>query len=111
MADNRRDWWSYGALADQAVGSKMLNLAVNWQRYGGHGPAIHVLQQAVASLGGRVDDDGSFGPLTVNAANALDPAALLDAIRQKALARYKAIEVAHPEDAEFFGGWEKRALA
>lgn len=111
----KRDWWRYEGITDQDVANKLMNLAVNWQRYGGHGPAIHVLQEAVNSLitdvTHDISDDGTIGPATINAANSLDPVALLNTIRQKALERYKAIEAAHPEDAAFFNGWERRAQA
>jgi len=111
----KRDWWRYDNIVDQLVANKMLNMAVNWQRYGGHGPAIHVLQMAINKINPGVEhdvtDDGTLGPKTINAANAIAPVTLLNEMRRQALARYKAIEQAHPEDKAFFTGWERRAIS
>lgn len=107
----RRDWWKYDAIEDQSIATKVMDLAVNWERFGGHGPAIEVLQKAICACGGQVKIDGTLGLQTVAACNAIDPLQLLRQIRQQALLRYKEIERNHPEEAEWFEGWEARAIS
>jgi lysozyme family protein len=106
-----RDWWRFSEINDQAVANKIMDLAVNWQRFGGHGPAIEVLQKAVVSRGIPIAVDGCLGQQTIIACNNLDPIPLLREIRQQALLRYKEIERNNPQEAEWFHGWEERALS
>lgn len=107
-----RYWWAYGDIIDQSVANKMLNMAVNWERFGGHGPAVTVLQKAIINCAGiPVVVDGKLGPKTITACNNCDPLKLLREMRQQALLRYKEIERNHPEEHAWFKGWEERALA
>lgn len=107
-----RDWWKYSDINDQAIANKMLNMAVNWERFGGHGPAITVLQKAIVNCAGiPVTIDGVLGPRTIIACNNVDPLKLLREIRQQALLRYQEIERNHPEQHAWFAGWEERALS
>jgi lysozyme family protein len=107
-----RDWWKYGDINDQAIANKMLSLAVNWERFGGHGPAVTVLQKAIVNCSNiPVVIDGELGPRTLTACNNCDPLKLLREIRQQALLHYQEIERNHPEEHAWFKGWEERALA
>jgi lysozyme family protein len=102
---------SYGRfdlLNDARIENKVLDLAVNMQRFG-HGPATMILQQAINDSGGTCEIDESFGPNTASAANACEPAQLLENVAKRALDYYQRVEEHHPEEAAWFKGWEKRA--
>jgi lysozyme family protein len=53
--------------------------------------------------------DGKLGPMTIARANELDPEWLLDAIREFAAERYRAIVKKNPTQERFLRGWLRRA--
>lgn len=87
---------------------RVFDFAVN----GGHGTAVRCLQQGVNSLnaaGAPIAEDGGWGPQTLNAVNAADPAALLEAFKAKRLAYYQDIAGADPAKARYLPTWTERA--
>lgn len=85
-----------GDIADQGVGAKYLDICVNT----GPEEGALILQRAVNSV--PIDGalpiavDGSIGPLTIGAANRLDPAALMAAIRIEGAAFYEELGQQNP---------------
>jgi lysozyme family protein len=104
----QQSYGMFSALADQRVMTKALDLAVNMQN-GGHGPATEILQKAINDAGGHVPVDGKFGTATADAANAIDPDRLLNAVSNQAAAHYKEIEAKRPDMADWFDNWDHRA--
>lgn len=96
------------ALTNQDVANRVMAADVNEVFHEGG----VLLQRAVNALeGAQVDVDGVIGPMTIAAANACDPAALLDAFRKQEVAYYQAVVAKHPEDAPYLAGWTARAMA
>jgi lysozyme family protein len=108
-----KEYWScgYGQIDDQGVANKVLDLAVNMERYGKHGPAVRILQSAIVSCGKIINIDGVFGPGTILAANSIPGDELLAAIKREAVEHYQRIVEKNPHLAAFLGGWKVRAIA
>jgi lysozyme family protein len=104
----RKIWGMFAALEDQRVLTKVLDLAVNME-WAGRGPAVVILQKAIAICGGHVEQDGIFGAQTAEEANKIDGQWLLDVICAQAKAHYKALEAAKPEMKAWFAAWNDRA--
>ncbi len=101
--------FNYGLIQDQALATKVFDLAVTMERTGRHGPAIEILQRAICSCGREIDVDGTLGPQTVGAANALPASDLLTAVKREAVEHYRGIVERNPGLAKWLGGWEARA--
>jgi lysozyme family protein len=75
--------------------------------------AVRGLQQAVNSLldAGETPlaEDGEWGPMTLGAANAADPAALVTAFQDKRVAYYQEIVTINPVKAIYLNSWLIRA--
>jgi lysozyme family protein len=101
------EFWNiwYAQLASDDVAKRVFDFSVN----GGSGTAVKTLQQAVNALGGKLVVDGGWGPLTLAAANAADPAALVEAFIEARVAHYQAIAAADPADAAYLKVWLARA--
>jgi lysozyme family protein len=101
------DW--FAQVASDDLCKRVFDFAVN----GGHGTAVHCLQQAVNSLAtdgaAPIAEDGGWGPITLNAVNAADPAALLEAFKAKRLAYYQDIANEDPAKARYLATWTTRA--
>src|SRR5690606_31248043 len=96
----RRDWWQrygYDRLQDDAVATKLLDMAVNM----GPATAHRLLQEALVSLGHPVAVDGILGPQTLAAANRADPRRLLQVLRWRAAERYFHIAAQRPQSRAF----------
>lgn len=104
----RQTWGMFGALEDQRVLTKVLDLAVNMQ-WAGHGPASKILQLSCNQLSFQLNVDGVFGPATAAAANACDPAALIKEICVFAANYYLEVEANNPTKKVWFGNWNARA--
>jgi lysozyme family protein len=101
----RRDYWTphgYGTIADQALATKVFDLAVNM----GPRQANRVLQRAANRLGAQLEDDGVIGPHTLAAVHACDAAVLLDLVKVQAAQYYLSLN-----QPRFERGWLRRALA
>lgn len=98
----------FDLLQDQRVLTKVLDLAVNMQ-WAGHGAATQILQEAINDCGVECAVDSSFGSVTADAANSVEPNELLEAIGLRALEHYQKIEDRNPEQQAWFKNWEHRA--
>jgi lysozyme family protein len=94
-----------GQLISQAVADRVYDFAVN----AGPGTAVKVFQTAINTIGGNITVDGGWGPSTVEAANACDPTALIEAFKTERDNRYVAIAKANPSLAKYLQQWEARA--
>jgi len=105
-----RDWWQrykYDRLKDDAVVTKLLDMAVNM----GPATAHRLLQEALVFLGYPVAVDGILGPQTVAAANRADPKRLLQVLRWLAAHHYYRIAAQRPQSRAFLLGWLRRAYS
>ena len=105
-----RDWWQrygYGRLQDEAVSTKLLDMAVNM----GPATAHRLLQEALVFLGYDIAVDGIIGPQTIGAANKADPKRLLQVLRWKAAEHYYRIAAQRPQSRAFLVGWLTRAYS
>ena len=79
------------------------------------GASVICLQQAVNSLlaagATQLKEDGGWGPMTLSAANAADPTALVSAFQAKRAAYYQTIVADNPAKAIYLSGWINRANA
>jgi hypothetical protein len=100
--------WYAQLVSDEAC-KRVFDFAVN----GGSGTSVRCLQQAVNSLlaSGETPlaEDSSWGPMTLGAANAADPTALVSAFQDKRVAYYQAIVAADPSKAVYLDEWIARA--
>ena len=105
-----RDWWQrygYGRLQDEAVATKLLDMAVNM----GPATAHRLLQEALVFLGYDIAVDGIIGPQTITAADEADPKRLLQVLRWLAAHYYYRIATQRPQSRAFLIGWLKRAYS
>ena len=107
-------WLPLGAkdLADEDVACKVFDIAINC----GTRKAIEILQRAINFLTPREDEvaeDGSVGPVTIAAANALDPDLLLLALRGEQYQHYRSLIRSDKTTRyeTFARGWLRRAMA
>jgi len=103
-------WDAWFAQVDSDdVCKRVFDFAVN----GGAGSSVRCLQQAVNSLlapgAAPIAEDGGWGPMTLGAVNAADPAALQAAFQAKRVAHYEAIVAADPSKAVYLAAWTARA--
>ena len=104
----RLGWWEPimgDQIADQRVAESIFDFGVNTSAYGR--PAVAVkLAQIVAG----VTPDGSFGPRTLAAVNAMDGALFVARYTVAKIARYRDIVQADRSQGKFLLGWVSRAL-
>lgn len=103
QAEFWNNWFAQVAADD--VAKRVFDFSVN----AGAGTAVKTLQQAVNALGGSLTVDGGWGPLTLAATNAANPAALVQAFIRARVAHYEAIVAANPADQIYLKGWLARA--
>lgn len=103
----RAHFWPtiYDSIESQLVASKLFDLGVLF----GTGEAVILLQQCLDHF--NVIVDGQFGPHTLAAVNEDSELPLLAEYKQKVFAHIQVIVLAHPEDARFEVGWEKRVMS
>ena len=105
-----RDWWQrygYGRLRDDAVATKVFDMAVNM----GPATAHRLLQEALVFLGYPVAVDGILGPQTTGAANEADSKRLLQVLKWLAAHHYYRIAAQRPQSRAFLWGWLRRAYS
>jgi lysozyme family protein len=98
----RTQYWNLiqgDAITSNIVAAQLLSIGVN----DGMGTAIKLAQQAVGVVA-----DGSFGPHTLAAINAVQPAQFLAQFDATAKAHYNAIVAAQPSKAGDLKGWYNR---
>jgi lysozyme family protein len=99
----------FAQLDSDDVCKRAFDFAVN----AGGPKAVRCLQQAVNSLAAPgaalLTVDGGWGPKTLAAANAVDPAALTSAFQAQRVADYQAMAAANPSLAQYLPAWIARA--
>jgi len=97
----------YAQLNSDDLCKRVFDFAVN----AGSGASVRCLQQAVNSftLSDPLVVDGGWGPKTLAAANACNPATLVAAFQQQRVAYYQAIVAASPAKAIYLNAWIARA--
>jgi len=97
----------YSQLTSDDVAKRVFDAAVNM----GEETAVKLLQQAVNSfhVGNPLTVDGGWGPNTLTAVNAVNPATLVAAFKNARCAHYEAIVAANPAKAKFLNQWIARA--
>jgi hypothetical protein len=99
----------YAQLDSNNLAKRVFDFAVN----GGSGTSVGCLQQALNKLAGsdgaQLVDEGEWCPMTVDAANAADPVALVAAFQEQRVAYYLAIAAAKPSLAMHLPVWIARA--
>lgn len=100
-------YWNnwFAQMVSDDLAKRVFDFSVN----GGAGTAVQTLQKAVNALGGSLNVDGGWGPMTLAAVNAADQAALLQAFIAARVAHYEAIVSANPADAQYLKVWMIRA--
>jgi lysozyme family protein len=102
------DNW-YAQLNSDELCKRVFDFAVN----GGTGASVRCLQRAVNGLAAAgtapIAEDGGWGPATVGAVNAADPAALVTAFQDARVAFYESLAAADPNKAKYLNGWTARA--
>lgn len=104
-------WWSryrYALIDDQAVATKVFDLAINM----GHIAAHKCLQRAVrAATQHTLKEDGVLGDLSFKAINLANPLKLLPALKSEAAGTYRAIRLKNGNEQAFITGWLNRAYS
>jgi lysozyme family protein len=99
----------FAQLASDDVCKRAFDFAVN----AGGKKAVSCLQQAVNSLADPsatpLTVDGGWGPKTVAAANAADPAALTAAFQAQRITDYQSMAANNPALAKYLPAWIARA--
>ena len=99
----------FAQLNSDDICKRIFDFAVN----AGSSTSVRCLQQAVNSLLAagetQLAEDGGWGPKTLGAANAADPAALVSAFQTERVAYYQAIVAADPAKAKYLAAWIARA--
>lgn len=94
-----RDFWKFTGIVDQAVATKLFDAYVNMEH------AAIKIAQTIAG----VPVDGSYGPHTEDAINALDPGFFLEKFRAALASHYQDIVAHNPAEEKFLHGWLARA--
>lgn len=112
------EWWNlncYGEIVDQKIATKVFDLAINM---GGPNPqpgrpdasrANTILQFATWMLRKNIVVDGSVGPKTIAAVNAVNPVPLLQGMRDGAEKYYRDLVARRPEKHVYLNNWVARA--
>ena len=108
----RHYWNGFGAILDQAVATKCLDMAVNMEgpRAIARGKAVQIIQRALNTLGANVDTDGIWGQRTCEAVNKCAPDLLLTAIISCQARFYRALASQDPvRYGPYLAEWLARA--
>src|SRR5690606_5548293 len=97
--------YGYDRLRDEAVATKVFDMAVNM----GPAAAHRLLQEALVFLGYDIAVDGIIGPQTIGAANKADPKRVLQVLKWLAAHHYYRIAAQRPQSRAFLVGWLTRA--
>jgi hypothetical protein len=81
----------------QIISNDLAKRAFDWAVNGGSGTSAGTLQTAIDASGGHVTVDHGWGPITVAAANAIDPAVLVPAFQQARVAHLKEHDANNPD--------------
>jgi hypothetical protein len=106
-----KHFWNpwFAQLAHDDLAKRVFDFAVN----GGAEASVRCLQEAINQLAApaarHIPEDGGWGPETLQAANAADPAALNAVFTARRIAHYRAIAAAHADKERYLRGWIARA--
>ena len=103
-----REYWDSMHLAEvenQNVANKIFDMGVNM----GVRQAAVYAQRAVNSQGQQLTEDGTIGPKTLAAINAIDPQTFYGLLCQFSAWHYRHIAANNPAQAVNLAGWLKRA--
>lgn len=116
----KTQWWNafgYGRIIDDAVATKLCDLAVNMSARRAH----RCLQRALRACGMPVKEDGVLGAITITAVNATPAWVLLAAFRSEAAGHYRMLHARRKAAIErgaqapsldpFIAGWLNRAYS
>lgn len=92
---------------DQDVANRVLSFAINE----GPGEATALLQRALNTCGSNLAVDGCFGPETLRAVNAANPAQVIAALRAQQAGFYRRLVAARPALLPYLDGFLNRAEA
>lgn len=101
----RADYWRFDGVDDQRVATKIFDLAVNV----GLATAVHLVQDALNTLGAGLAEDGRWGPKTEASVNAVEPGRFIQLLSYEAAEYYRAIVAHRPTSGKFLAGWLARA--
>ena len=104
----RRDYWKYDGISDQAVASKLFDMAVNLGAFQAHRLLQRALNRIIA---GPIVVDGEFGAKSLEGVNAAPPTALLLELRAEQAVHYANLVMTRPVLGKFLLGWMRRAVA
>jgi len=94
----------YAQIVSDEVAKRAFDCAV----LDGQRTAVYILQRAVNDLGGvQLDDDGDWGPVTVEAVNNQNPASLVNSLKAQWLEHAKAVVIKNPARAKYLGTAQK----
>jgi len=97
----------YAAISSDDLCKRVFDAAVNM----GPGTAVKILQRAVNTVTKEpIKTDGGWGPATITAVNACDPAQLLAAFKAGRSRHYQAIVAMKPETSKYLRVWLPRAV-
>jgi len=99
------DKYHYQLLADQVVATKIFDCSVNC----GPGRAATMAQKAAAACGQQIAVDGSLGPKSCAAVNAVPAQTFVHAMADQMRSYYNGLVAARPSLAVFKSNWLKRA--
>jgi lysozyme family protein len=108
IAEYQHAWWDrygFGGIRDQALATKILDMAVNM----GAEQATLILQRSLNELGNHVTVDGTFGPRTLHATNISDSTRLVGKLVVHQSDFYRGLARSKPAMAKFLVGWLQRA--
>jgi len=103
----RADYWRFDGINDQAIATKIFDMAVNK----GLAAGVRIAQKAIQRATPGIRIDGKYGPVTEAAINAHDPKKLMAALCSEAEAFYRAIIAKNPSQKVFEKGWMRRAVS
>ncbi len=89
----------YSEIEQQTIADKLFDMGVLF----GVGTAVKILQHVL-----KIVEDGAFGPVSLLAVNAAEPASLLTAYKMGLVAHAAGIVQTKFQDREFFAGWVNR---
>ena len=99
MAIYARDFWIFGGIIVQDVANKLFDSYVNMRHN-----AIKVAQTVA-----QVPVDGSYGPHTEAAINAMNPQLFLEKFRAGLASYYQEVVAHNPAEEKFLADWLRRA--
>lgn len=101
----RSGYWCFSGLVNQAVSTKLLDMAVNLGPYA----AIRIVQDVLNAMGADLAEDGHWGSKTEAAANAAPADRLLDHLCRDLADYYLNLASRRPASGKFLKGWLRRA--